>query len=75
MKDSFQEQTLLTLPGSLAPTRLPKGWTLESGPSGVLTIVGPEGDLRVGFGVASIDGGVERIALAAWKRPGGAASW
>jgi Beta-lactamase len=58
---------LVTLPGSLAPTLLPKGWTLESEPSGVLTIVGPEGDLRIGFGIALMDGDVKGIALAAWK--------
>jgi CubicO group peptidase (beta-lactamase class C family) len=67
VKDSFQEQTLITLPGSLAPTLLPKGWALESEPSDVLTIVGPEGDLRVGFDIALMHGDVKGIALAAWQ--------
>lgn len=66
MKDSFQEQASVTLPGALVPTLLPKGWTLESGC--VLTIVGPERDLRIGFGIALMTGDAEKIARTAWQQ-------
>jgi CubicO group peptidase (beta-lactamase class C family) len=68
VRDPFQKQTSVTLPGAFVPTLLPKGWTLETPPSRVLTIVGPEGDLRVGFGIALMDGDAEQIARAAWRR-------
>ena len=68
MKDSLQKQTSVTLPGAVVSTLLPKGWTLESGPNRVLTIVGPEGDLRVGFGTASMRGDAEEVAWAAWQQ-------
>ncbi len=68
MKDAFQKQTSVTLPGAVVATLLPKGWTLESKRRGVLTIVGPEGDLRVGFGTASMRGDAEEVAWTAWQQ-------
>ena len=68
MRDVFQKQTSVTLPGAVVATLLPKGWTLESSPNRVLTIVGPERDLRVGFGTAPMHGDAEEVASAAWRQ-------
>jgi CubicO group peptidase (beta-lactamase class C family) len=57
----------VALPGSLAPIRLPAGWSRASEPSGAVTIVGPEGDLRVAFLVCALDGTPEEIARRAWR--------
>jgi CubicO group peptidase (beta-lactamase class C family) len=68
VKDVLQKQTSVTLPGAVVSTLLPKGWTLESKANRVLTIVGPEGDLRVAFGTASMRGNAEEVAWAAWQQ-------
>lgn len=57
----------MALPGSLAPIRLPAGWSRASEPSGAVTIVGPEGDLRVAFIMCALDGAPEEIARRAWR--------
>jgi CubicO group peptidase (beta-lactamase class C family) len=68
VKDAFQKQTSVTLPGAVVSTLLPKGWTLEPKRNRVLTIVGPEGDLRVGFGTTSMRGDAEEVAWTAWQQ-------
>ena len=68
MKNPFQKQTSVTLPGAVVATLLPKGWTLESGRRGVLTIIGPERDLRVGFGTARCMEMPKRWRRTAWQR-------
>jgi CubicO group peptidase (beta-lactamase class C family) len=54
------------LPDALVPIVLPNGWTLADG-AGALTLVAPEGDLRVSFVAASKHGSPIEIAAGAWR--------
>lgn len=67
MESTSSHEIRVALPDSLAPITLPAGWSRASEPSGVLTIVGPEEDLRVGFLVRALDGTPEEIARSAWR--------
>ncbi len=67
MESTPSEEIRLALPGSLAPIRLPTGWSRASEPGGAVTIVAPEGDLRVGFVMCALDGTPEEIARHAWR--------
>jgi hypothetical protein len=57
----------VALPGSREPIKLPLGWSQASERSDVVTIIGPEGDLRVVFVVCALDGTPEEIACRAWR--------
>ena len=67
MESTPSDEIRVALPGSLAPITLPAGWSRASEPGGALTIVGPEGDLRVGFLICALDGTPEEIARGAWR--------
>lgn len=67
MENRSSEEIRVALPGSLAPIKLPAGWSRASEPSGGVTIVGPEGDLRVAFIICALDGTPEEIARRARK--------
>jgi hypothetical protein len=67
MESTSSEEIRMALPGSLAPIELPDGWSRASEPSGGVTIVGPEGDLRVAFLTCALDGTPEEIARRAWR--------
>ena len=57
----------MALPGCVTPITLPAGWSRPSEPSGAVTIIGPEGDLRVGFLICALDGTPEEVARGAWR--------
>lgn len=67
MENPPSEEIRVSLPGSLAPIKLPAGWSRASDPSGAVTIVGPEGDLRIAFLMRALDGTPEEIARRAWR--------
>ena len=67
MESTPSEEIRVALPGCPAPIRLPAGWSRASEPSGAVTIVGPEGDLRVAFVMCALDGTPEEIAHRAWR--------
>jgi CubicO group peptidase (beta-lactamase class C family) len=67
MESTPPEGIRVNLPGSVAPIRLPAGWSRASEPSGALAIVGPEGDLSVAFVMCALDGTPEEIACRAWQ--------
>ena len=54
------------LPDALAPIAVPNGWTLDDG-ADTLTLVAPEGDLRVSFVAAPNSGNAVEIAARAWR--------
>lgn len=60
---SKPQQTVL-LPNSDKPVSLPVGWTVDS--SDPLTLIGPEGDLRLTLLVAPATAGMQHIAQHAW---------
>jgi CubicO group peptidase (beta-lactamase class C family) len=66
LENTPSEEIRVTLPGSLAPSKLPAGWSRSSEPSDAVTIVGPEGDLRVAFLKFALDCTPEEIARRAW---------
>lgn len=67
MENTPLEEIRVALPGSVAPINLPAGWSRASEPSGGVTIVGPEGDLRVAFLMCALDATPEEIAYGAWR--------
>jgi CubicO group peptidase (beta-lactamase class C family) len=67
MERTPSEEVRVALPGSLVPIKLPAGWSRAPEPSGAVTIVGPEGDLRVAFLVCALDGTPEEISRRAWR--------
>jgi hypothetical protein len=67
MEGTPSEKIRVALPGSLAPIKLPAGWSRASELSGAVTIVGPEGDLQVAFLMCALDGAPEEIAYRAWQ--------
>ena len=67
MQTTPSEEIRLILPGSVALIRLPAGWSQASQKTGAVTIIGPEGDLRVAFVVCVLDGTPEEIARRAWR--------
>jgi len=67
MESTPSEEIRVALPGSLAPISLPAGWSRASEPSGAVTIIGPEGDLRVAFLICALDGTPEEISGRAWR--------
>jgi hypothetical protein len=67
MKSTPSDKVLVALPRALEPITLPAGWSRASEPNGAVTIVGPEGDLRVAFLVCALDGTPEEIARRAWQ--------
>jgi len=67
MGDPSPSEVRVNLPGASAPVTLPAGWSFETQPSDVVTIVSPEGDLRAAFLVAPLEGTPEEIAERAWR--------
>ena len=69
MGDGFSppNEVRIVLPGSSASTPLPSGWSLEPKPEPPLTVVSPEGDLRVAFATAPLAGTPEEIAGQSWR--------
>ena len=67
MNDQSPNEIRVILPGASAPVKLPAGWSLGSEPRDVVTIVCPEGDLRVAFLVVPHEGTPEEIADRAWR--------
>jgi hypothetical protein len=49
MEESSPNGIRIVLPGSSAATPLPSGWSLGQEARPLLTVVSPEGDLRVAF--------------------------
>lgn len=47
--------------------KLPGVWSLGPEPGDVVTIIGPEGDLRVAFLIVPFQGKPEEVAAAAWR--------
>src|ERR1700683_288760 len=56
----------VNMPDSPLPSALPKGWTV-SRPSDPLTVVGPEGDLRISYFSARLGGSVDDQVRSAWR--------
>jgi CubicO group peptidase (beta-lactamase class C family) len=54
------------LPNAASPIPLPMGWVVDEA-AGALTLVGPEGDIRVLYAVAPKTGGPAHIAAHAWR--------
>jgi CubicO group peptidase (beta-lactamase class C family) len=57
----------VSLPGTSAPAKLPAGWSLGTEPGDVVTVVTPEGDLRVAFVIVPHEGTPEEMAGRAWR--------
>lgn len=56
----------VNLPGAAAHVKLPGGWSLGSEPGDMVTIVSPEGNLRVAFVIVPLEATPEQMAAAAW---------
>lgn len=67
MGDPPSNAIRVNLPGASMPVTLPVGWSLETEPGDVLTIVSPEKDLRVAFVIVPYEGTPEEVAAAAWR--------
>jgi CubicO group peptidase (beta-lactamase class C family) len=67
MGDPSPSEIRVNLPGASAPVTLPAGWSLGSETSDVVTVVGPEGDLRATFLVLPLQGTPEEVAQRAWR--------
>ena len=67
MQDQSPNEIHVSLPGASAPFTLPAGWSLAIEPGDVLTIVTPEGDLRVAFVILPFEGTPEDVAAKAWR--------
>lgn len=67
MENSSSNEIRVILPDSSAAIRLPVGWSpvLQSGP--LVTVLSPEGDLRVAFATGRTAGTPEEMALQAWR--------
>lgn len=67
MENPSSNQIHVNLPGASAPVILPGGWSLGSEPGDAVTIIGPEGHVRVAFVIAPLKGMPEELATAAWR--------
>ncbi|HEV2388054.1 MAG TPA: serine hydrolase domain-containing protein [Candidatus Acidoferrales bacterium] len=67
MEEPPSDEIRVNLPGAPGPVKLPGGWSLGSEPGDVLTMVSPEGDLRVAFVIVPFEGMPEEMAAAAWR--------
>ncbi|HTU35449.1 MAG TPA: serine hydrolase domain-containing protein [Candidatus Acidoferrum sp.] len=67
MEDPSVSEVRVNLPGAPAPVTLPRGWSVGTEPAEAVTIVSPEGDLRVAFVVVPLEGTPEQMAAAAWR--------
>jgi CubicO group peptidase (beta-lactamase class C family) len=67
MEEPSPKEVRVNLPGASAPVTLPAGWSLGTEPGDVVTIVAPEGDLRVAFVIVPLDGAPEEMAQRAWR--------
>jgi CubicO group peptidase (beta-lactamase class C family) len=57
----------VNLPGASTPVTLPAGWSLATPPGEMVTIISPEGDLRVVFLILPLQGTPEEMAQRAWR--------
>jgi hypothetical protein len=67
MGDPGSNEVRVDLPGASAPVTLPAGWSATTRPNDVVTIVSPEGDLRVAFLIVPQEGTPEEMAGRAWQ--------
>lgn len=67
MADALSNEIRVNLPGAPTPVTLPAGWSLGTEPDDVVTIISPEGDLRVAFLIVPHEGTPEEMAWRAWR--------
>jgi CubicO group peptidase (beta-lactamase class C family) len=67
MEDPSPNEIRVNLPCASGPVKLPGGWLLESEPGDLVTIIAPEGDLRVAFVIVPLEGPPEEMAQIAWR--------
>jgi len=67
MEESSPNGIRIVFPGSSTPTPLPSGWSLGQEARPLLTVVSPEGDLRVAFATGPIASTPEETASPAWR--------
>jgi CubicO group peptidase (beta-lactamase class C family) len=60
-------EVYVNMPDSALPSALPKGWTV-SHPADPLTVVGPEGDLRISYFSVLLGGSVDDQVRSAWRQ-------
>jgi hypothetical protein len=76
MEDASANETRVNLHGASGRVNPPGGWSLGSSEAGdVVTIVGPERDLRVAFAIVPLDGTPEEMAAAAWRASKRGSNW
>lgn len=67
MGDPSSNELRVTLPGASALVTLPAGWSLGPEAGDVVTILSPEGDLRLAFVIVPLAGTPEEMAGRAWR--------
>ena len=67
MENPLPNEGRVNLPGVSAPAALPAGWSQAGEAGNAVTIVSPEGDLRVAFVIVPHEGTPEEMAAAAWR--------
>lgn len=67
MEESSPNGIRIVFPGSSTATPLPSGWSLGQEARTLLTVVSPEGNLRVAFATSPIASTPEETASPAWR--------
>jgi len=67
MENPLPNEGRVNLPGASAPVAFPPGWSQAGETGNAVTIVSPEGDLRVAFVIVPVKGTPDEMAGVAWR--------